>query len=372
MVDVADDDASASKPSGRRRGRAWLSWVASIFGGAALLWLASRWLDLWPETLSIPRLELLVVGCVAYLPYAYARAVRLRFVLDPIVRESDGPATRRLDWRILHGSGLFSFFVVLMLPLRLGELSRPLLLARSDAPGIELPESIGAVAVERVLDGLIVVGMLFLGLAFASPIGGDPVVEERLAYVAGFGQLFAAVFLVAMVVLMVVSRRPGGPGRLAHAILGRGPFATRLAGVADKVGSALMPLWSWRQGLPFVAWSVAYWGITVLQTWMILLATGVEVGLAEAAAIVAIVGLSIQLPGGPAQAGSFQVGVALALSLFAAPAVVAGPGSSFAAVMYLVSILGALAMFPVGALLLWMARRDGAGRGETEPDPVAQ
>ena len=36
---------------------------------------------------------------------------------------------------------------------------------------------------------------------------------------------------------------------------------------------------------------------------------------ADAAAVVAIVGLSIQVPGGPAQVGSFQVGLALALAV---------------------------------------------------------
>lgn len=344
----------------------WFSWIASVFGGAALLWLASQWLDLWPEQLTIPRPDLLVLGCALYLPYGFARAIRLRFVLDPLVRAAGPEGTRRLDWRVLYGSGFFSFFVVLMLPLRLGELSRPLLLARSGAPGLDLPESIGSVAVERVLDGLIVVGMLFLGLAFATPIGDDPIVVERLAYVASFGRLFAGIFVVALGVLVIVSRRPGGPGRVVTKLLGQGTFATKLAEFADKLGAALLPLWSWRQGLPFVAWSLAYWGITVVQTFVVLHATGVEVGFAEAAAIVAIVGLSIQLPGGPAQAGSFQVGVALALSLFAAPTVVAGAGSTFAAVMYLVSILGALALFPVGALLLWLARR----RNPAAPAPT--
>lgn len=366
MVAPTEADATASTSAAgppRRKRRVWFTLIASLFGGSALLWLASQWLDLWPDALFLPRPELLAVGCALYVPYVYARAVRLRFVLDPVVREAaavgpdGGDVPRRLDWRILHGSGLFSFFVVLMLPLRLGELSRPLLLARSDAPGVDLPEAVGAIAVERALDGLIAVAMLFLGLSLATPIGDDPLVAERLAYVSQFGRLFGLIFAVALAVLMVVARKPGGPGRLVRALLGTGSFATRLAEIADKVGAALTPLWRPRQGVPFVLWSVAYWGVTVLQAWTVLLATGVEVGLAEAAATVAIVALSIQLPGGPAQAGSFQVGVAVALSLFAGPAVLATSGSSFAAVMYLVSLLGALAVFPVGALLLWLARR---------------
>jgi hypothetical protein len=82
-------------------------------------------------------------------------------------------------------------------------------------------------------------------------------------------------------------------------------------------------------------------------------ACGLPFGAAEAAAVVAIVGLAIQLPGGPAQAGSFQVGMAVALGLF-------GPdhegASSFAAIMYLLQLAGAAVLALPGALLLAWAR----------------
>lgn len=362
MVDATDavpaERGDLADEGSRRARRKWFTWIVSVLGGAALLWLASHWLDLWPETLHVPRPELLVVAAVLQLPYVYTRAVRLRFVLDPVVAAAEPEGRGRIDWKILHGSGLFSFFVVLMLPLRLGELSRPLLLARSDAPGVDLPEAVGAVAIERALDGLMVVGMLFLGLAFATPMGDDLVVAERLAYVRSFGRLFAGVFGAATIVLLVSSRKADGPGRIVTTVMGHGAFATKLAHFANKVGHSLHPLWTARQGVPFVLWSVVYWAVTVAQMWFVLHATGLELGWAEAAALVAIVGLSIQLPGGPAQAGSFQVGVALALSLFASPAVVEQAGSSFAALMYLVSILGALVFFPAGALLMALARRE--------------
>jgi hypothetical protein len=55
--------------------------------------------------------------------------------------------------------------IVMLLPFRLGELSRPLMLTRAGEPGIGLAESVSAIAVERVVDGLVVVGMLSSGSA---------------------------------------------------------------------------------------------------------------------------------------------------------------------------------------------------------------
>jgi hypothetical protein len=86
----------------------------------------------------------------------------------------------------------------------------------------------------------------------------------------------------------------------------------------------------------------------------------VELGLAEAAVIVAVVGLSIQLPGGPAQDGTFQVGAAAGLSLFLDGDAVAGPGSTFAVVMYLLQFVGAAVMAIPGLFLMAAATR-GAG-----------
>ena len=81
-------------------------------------------------------------------------------------------------------------------------------------------------------------------------------------------------------------------------------------------------------------------------------ACGLALGPAEAAAIVGVVGLSIQLPGGPAQVGSYQVGSVLALGLFIPAADLAGPGSCFVAVSFLLGLVGAGILALPGAWLL--------------------
>ncbi len=352
QVSVADDEARER----RRLRRTIGTWVGSLVGAVVLLWLASQRLPLWPERFELPRPDLLWLAIGSYLPYAFVRAARLRFLLDPLVRDASGDPSTRIRPTLVHGSGYLSFFMVLLLPLRLGELSRPLLLSRGRAPGIGFPEALGSVAAERVVDGLMVVGLLFGGLSFAAP-QQDPEVAAWLLQVQRFGRFMGLVFLAALLVLMWSSRVEGRASWLVRRVLGERALGEKISGLAERTAAALRPLWIARQGLPLLGWSVVYWALTVLQLWLVLRACGLELGPAEAAAMVAIIGLSIQLPGGPAQAGSFQAGTAVGLGLFLTAAEVQGAGASFAFVMYAFQLAGCTAFAPVGAGLLALDRQ---------------
>jgi hypothetical protein len=351
---------AVAEPDTRARKRPALTWVISIVAGALLLWLASTEMELWPERLVLPRPALLALAVALHVPYALVRALRLRYVLDPLVARADSTRTR-LAPGLLYGSGLVSFFVVMVLPLRLGELSRPLILARDARPAIGLPESIGAVAAERVVDGLMVVGMLFLGLAMARPVPGSPELTERLEYARWFGQVMAIVFGVGLVGLGIAGAAPRRVAEPARALVGlvSPSLGERTHDAVVRIASAIAPLYVLRQGIPFLAWTVVYWGITVGQLWLVLEACGLDFGLAEAAAIVAIVGLTIQLPGGPAQAGIFQIGMIAALRLFSSSGAIDDAGSSFAALMYLLQLGGGGVLALLGLLMLARARPAG-------------
>jgi uncharacterized membrane protein YbhN (UPF0104 family) len=146
-----------------------------------------------------------------------------------------------------------------------------------------------------------------------------------------------------------------------------GRLGERAAAAAGRIAGTIAVLFDWRRGIPFVIWSLIYWSLTVCQLWLVLLGCGLELGFADAAAVVAIVGLAIQLPGGPAQAGSFQLGMAAALGLLTASAE-HDAASSFAALMYLLQLGGACALALPGMWLLARARGpEGARSGSKNP-----
>jgi hypothetical protein len=336
-----------------------LLWLASLVGAALLLWLASLRVALWPDAISLPRPDLLAAAIALHLPYSAARSLRLRYALDPRVRDATGDPNARVPRDLLYGSGLVGFFVILLLPLRLGELSRPLLLARAGVPGIGLPEAIAAVASERAVDGLCVVSLLLVGVAQATAHGAVVTDLADAAAVASIGRGMGLVFLalIAGLVTLALTPTPWLDRLLA-------PLPAGLARFTRNFAATLRDLSRPRMGLPLLAWSAIYWSLTVLQLWLVLHACGLQLGFAAAAAIVGIVGLSIQLPGGPAQVGSYQVGSALALGLFVRPADLAGPGSSFVAVSFLLGLLGAAVLAAPGA---WLLARAGRRTGPTGP-----
>jgi uncharacterized membrane protein YbhN (UPF0104 family) len=341
------------RPPGRRP---WLTWIASLVLGGGFLWLASRRLRLWPDALDIPHPELVAAALAVHLPYAWTRAMRLRYLLDPVVARATAGRRSGISRSILQGSGWVSFFVLLVLPLKLGELSRPLLLSRAREPGVGLTESVSAVATERVVDGLMICGMLFGGLALTTELAGES--ASTLADVRRVGQGMLALFVFGLAVLWIAGRDPQAAGRLAMRVAGR-----RVAAIVERFASAIAGLRDARRALPLLGWSAVYWAITTFQLWLVLAACGVQLGPAAVAATVAIVGLSIQLPGGPAQAGTFQVGAALALGLFLDDAAQAAAGSSFAVVMYVLQFVAAAAIALPGLLLL----RRGPSAGQVEP-----
>ncbi|WP_434420523.1 lysylphosphatidylglycerol synthase domain-containing protein [Nannocystis pusilla] len=340
-----------------------LLWAASCVGAVVLLWLASRKVPLWPDVLHLPRPELLALAAALHLPYSLTRALRLRWALPP-----GAPVSRDL----LLGSGLVSFLVILLLPLRLGELSRPLILARAGVAGLGLPEAIAAIASERLLDGLLVVGMLFLGLGLSTAF--SPEFAALVGSVERFGLASGVVFAGLMLALGLLAFTPPRHherlGGLVRPVLG-----ARLGDFVFHLAAALRPIFTSARGLFLLGASLVYWAITLLQLWLVLLACGLDLGAGEAAVIVAVVGLSIQLPGGPAQVGSFQFGAALALQLFVGPADLRGPGASFGALMYLLGLLGALVLALPGLALLGRDRRrrviDPSSGPPSEPGPIA-
>lgn len=348
---------AATKRAARRR-RVLLTWGLSMVGGALLLVLASQRLEVIPRSIELVRPELFVWAIALHLPYAAIRALRLRYALDPLVRAQAQCSLDRLPPRVLYGSGWLSFAVIMLLPLRLGELSRPLLLRRAQIPGIGLEEAISAVATERVVDGLMVVGLLFGGLALAAPSTGAAALGE----VRAVGQLMAVIFGVGLGALIMISRSP-------ESAISRLRLGPRAGSLVRRLAAAIRPLGRFAQGGPFFVWSLVYWAITVTQLWLCARACGLDLGAAQAAAIVATIGLSIQLPGGPAQAGSFQVGAAAGLSLFVGASVngaLQGPAASFSALMYLLSLGGTFFLALPGAWLLRVGRSAGVCLG-TEP-----
>lgn len=360
--DATSEGATASSAGGARATRRWVSWLASILGGAAIMAYASRHLEIVPSSLTVPNPWWLVAAVALQVPYGLVRAIRIAPLLEASaaadLQEGAGEREALVDRRVIMGSGLVAFLVVMVLPLRLGEAARPLLLARSPRPGHALATGAAVVALERVLDGLFVVLMLFVGLLGLGGSAGEAGLEPAVSAAwQASGQSIGCLFAALLLLVFAVSRSPHRLDRLRAWTQARARWTVRVWTFAMNMLRALTPIWSAGWGaLWFLVMSAGYWLLTALQMWMTMRACGIEAELMHAVLVVAVVGLSLQLPAGPAQLGSFQLGMAGSVALLGAVPGVAAGGASFAAIMYLLSLFGAVAMALVGAGLLRPAR----------------
>lgn len=242
--------------------------------------------------------------------------------------------------------GIVGFAAILLVPLRLGEFVRPFLLAnRSElsAAGI-----LATVVVERVIDGLVVTGLLFLALWTYQ---GQASVE----WVRGAGLVAAAIFVPALVICILAQRHGALATRLIMATAGR-ISKRHAAGVVRMVMrfvEGFNAVARWQDLAPFLALTGLYWFFNALSMWALLrFGFGLELGLWQMVTVMSVLVVGIMVPAGPAMVGNFEFFVAQGLGLFVMieEAAVAGIVGAFAAVLHLLQVL--IILLPAAFLMV--------------------
>jgi glycosyltransferase 2 family protein len=291
--------------------------ILSVVLAAAFIAALAPHLRAIPEDLSIPAWAL--GGYLATLvPYHLLRAGRWHVLVAPL---------GAVSWRGSTLVALAGYMWIAVLPFRLGELARPLFLTQH--AGIPSRRALGTVAIERVVDGLVVCGLFFAAVAVVGqPPGYERLFEVTVGVVSAFG--------AALVVLVWMAIRPEVGGRIVRASLGRvAPgMAARVANVVTGIAEGLSALPSARPLGTFVVLTLAYWVVNALGMWLLARGCGLPLGLVETAAVLAVMNIALLAPGGPAQLGVFQTGVAIGLGLFVSAETVEHQGSTFAFYLY--------------------------------------
>lgn len=273
---------------------------------------------------------------------------------------------RAFRWRILLSSigvGLpparlmavssVGFMAILALPFRLGEFVRPYLVAR--AGHSRMSAVLGTVAVERIVDGL-VVSIIFFLTFLAAPGGAYPAGLRVTAW------LSLAAFAGATLFLVFALRWPDATVRwsLRASLLSR--LAPRLAArTGDRLAALIRGFGVLRQPkslLLFLFESILYWGVNGLGMWLLARSMELDVSLAAAFAVMAFTGVLITLPNSPGLVGQFHAGIMLALGAYLPAAVVAAAGGAYAIVLH-----GIQLVWYVGVGLLALAFVDDGARG---------
>jgi len=290
----------------RDRGGALRSALRLAFGigvSGGCLYFAVRGTD-WAQvgaTIAAARPAWLLAVLVASVFSYYVRGQRWRVLLRPVGNVALYPAVSATA--IGFGSNM-------VLPLRLGEIIRPALLARNT--GVSMSAALSSVLLERLFDMLLVIAS-FLVLSVVQPI--DDSLRRYAALLAvgaslGFG------------VLLVMTRNRELSHRLIHRVLAWLPtrVGAALGPIADGLLDGLSGLADWKTILLVLGYSAYLWFVITLTYVFSVLALRIDAPAAQAglAAMVTVAAAAF-VPQGPGFVGTWQAGCVLALSIFHVP-----------------------------------------------------
>lgn len=233
-----------------------------------------------------------------------------------------------------------------LLPARAGEFARAY--AASRLTGVGFAAAIASVAVERIMDGIAIVALMFVAIA-----AGDFSSTARIGGVSIVGMTSgAAVFFgIALVAAIVVVQRPERGLRVARALFGRvlpAPVAERVLRIVEGLLAGLDSLRSPGRFAAVALWSLAVWITYAASFTLCFAAFGIEAHWTAAFMIQGLVGFGVAIPSTPGFFGPFEAATRAALGLYG---VEPGRAVSYAVAYHIGTFI------PISILGLWSLSR---------------
>jgi uncharacterized protein (TIRG00374 family) len=267
----------------------------------------------------------------------FCRAWRWNNLLRPI--DAEQPAGRLL------AISSVGFMFILALPARLGEFVRPALIREKGR--VSAAAALGTVAVERIVDGLLV-SLFVFGAFFA--LRGSPHAQPWMMPTAYFA---LGIFALAMLFLAFALRWPEKTVRVAVGLTLARHYAPRLAALLEEklhsMINGFLVLKDKRNLIVFTLWSVLYWGANGMSVWVLARGFGLELSVVGAFAVMGLVAVGISLPNAPALMGQYQWFTTLGLTLYVGEEIAEGQGLAFAIVLWALQVIWYIG---VGAIAL--------------------
>lgn len=335
-----------------------LKLVLSLSVGGVCVAISARGVDWSAVRLALH--ELPARAIVAYLGIVALthlfRAWRWEFLLRPL--GVSVPFKRLLP---ISSAG---FMAILALPVRLGEFVRPYFLTRERTANVRMSAALGTVAVERIIDGLLI-SILFFGAYLVS--AGDSFTPELRV-----GAWLSIVGFVTLTTFLALARV--WPERTIGFAL-RVTLLKRLAPRrADQLGDKLRALISGFDALAdhrnfgiFLAQSILYWGLNGFGMWLLAREMHLPISLGAAYVTMAFTGVILTLPNSPGLVGQFHLAIKMGLLGYLPAAVVNTRGMAYALVLH-----GVQTVWYVGTGLLSLPLLSAAGRPASLGDAVRE
>ena len=207
-----------------------------------------------------------------------------------------GPIARVQFWRTVQAI-FIGLFADAVLPLRPGEVIRVYLVTHWN--DLRLSLGFASWAVERVIDGLLLLATFIITAAFVRGIPGDLVIAVEVG---------GAILILCALTLLWIGRRKQD----THVVLGESRWTATLRHVVE--GLYLMDN---RRTLGLTTLvSIGFIAVQVLTIWALMKAYGLDLSFWAAGGILALLRIGTVVPNAPGDVGVVQVATVMAMGLF--------------------------------------------------------
>lgn len=302
------------------KGRLLLGVVIS----ALALWLALRNVEGAELARSLREVQPL------YLAVAFVFTVLVRFWLTALRWQVLLQPIKSIGTHRLFSVTMIGFMANNILPARMGEFVRAYALGRTESLSKSL--SFATIMIERVFDGLTLLGFLAVAVFFV----------PFPAWVAPAAEASFALYLAVLGVMVWLWHRPETAAHWLRRLLG--PFPTlqaRALRILRSFTLGLEVLTRGRHLAVVMGLSILIWLVVVIGVQVAFLALGLTLPLMASIVLVTIVSLGVMLPSSPGFIGTFQFFTVTSLALFG---VSESQGFSFSLVYH------AMQYFPITAM----------------------
>lgn len=322
--------------------------AVGILVTVVLLWWVLRDVDVGQVWAEIGDANFLLLGLAVAMATVtfFLRALRWRVLLMPI----EAGTALRSRWAAVN----IGFMANNLLPARVGEFARAYALARLEP--VPVSGAFASLVVERFLDGLAIVCLMFVAMAAPGFPAELPAGNGALGGVIRTALVVLALFLGFMVVLLLFPRPVVNVVERVARVLPEGLTRT-VVDALEAFLDGLKVLQDPRLLGQALVWSFGVWAWHSLAFWVAFRAFGIHLGYDAALFVNAIVAFAVGVPAAPGFFGTFHAGARMGLRVYG---VAAAPTLAFAFGFHLGGFL------PVTFIGLYYAWRLGISLREVE------
>lgn len=318
----------------------WQFWVGLALS-AGFLYLALRGLgirDIW-EPLKSARYWWLLPGVGVYFVGVWVRSWRWHYLLRP-VKSVSTPKIFPIVAIGYMGNNIY--------PARAGEILRAVVLKRKE--DISISASLATIVVERVFDGVVMLGFVFLNLPELATLTGTSGFIGNIQTLALWG---SAAFIGVLAVFLAAAMFPAQAEKVITKliqILLPEKFRVKVTDIVLRFLNGLESLRSPKEAIMVLLTSIVIWLLETGKYWLVMHAFDFQVSFFALMLMNGIVNLATTIPSAPGYVGTFDApGIAVLTAYGVDQGVAAGYTLVLHAALWLpITLLGAYYMMREG------------------------